>query len=802
MKPKKMSRISVIAICITMILSTALFGPMPKVSAQGSWMQTTDIDFEQNNLTTVRIMENGTPAYVELNEMTRFTWVDMGASGAPRARESFGMAYDEHNQVAVIFGGTYYDPMIGMTYLDDTWEYDYGTNTWTNITKPTRPPLRSDHDMAYDSENKVIVLFGGWFDNGITEPINYDDTWEYDVTTKDWNQVFPSPKPAGRDSHAMTYDSANKRVLLFGGISAGMVPNQYDDTWAYDASSDSWNQISTPTKPDKRFMHDMAYDSTNNLVVMHSGMAIQGMSLIKYLDTWEFDCNSDTWLETTDPSSPGYRIKHDMAFYTWDNATMVILFGGSGFGGHKDETWAYFAESPGFNWTKPSTLVSPSKRHGHGIVYDSANEFIILFGGSDSSGQVNDTWVLTSTQVYVDWGYMVSTDCDSGETVPPKPNWQIVSWNPVTQPAGTTLWILLANSTDGTNWGDFVGPDGTKFTFYDNPEGQYIWSGHNGKKHLRYIALFSSSNPFASPRLEDINLTWDLPPGRPPNLKVERDFISGDIVLDWSPTVGATEYHVYESQDRFAGWPWAILGTVSAPGTQFRHVGALTNGTMHYYIVRSSNGTDEGGNSTMGVKAHLSFSKNVIPNLTDINWLSLPYNSIYKKASDIASELTEAKIRVVGKWNPVKQKAITYTYAKGKWKGADFDIDPGEGIFIAGLQTDFDWIVTGTDSEISLGFTYYPNAKKNINWISVPYTGIYTSASSIVTDIEGSLLIPPTKIVEVGKWNRATQTSAKFYWDGGSWTGTDFTVDPGDGIYLQIISSFGWPITQITPPVP
>jgi len=794
----KLSRLFRIFICAMFVLPMVLVVPTPKASAQGSWTQTTDIDFGQNSLTDVRIVDMGVPAYVELNETERFTWVNMIASGAPRARESFAMAYDEHNQVAVIFGGTFYDPMIGTLYLDDTWEYDYGTNTWTNITKPTKPPARAYHKMAYDSYNKVIVLFGGWYNDDVAL-VTYGDTWEYDVTTKEWNKVFPSPKPPARDSHAMTYDSANKRVILFGGI--GNTPPPLSDTWAYDAGSDSWTHISTLPKPGARIRHDMAYDSTRNIIVLHGGLHPMTIPPTKYNDTWEFDCSSNIWTETVEPDSPGARFKHTMALYRWidENVTTILLFGGVGDSGYLGDTWTYIPFSPGTKWARLFPLASPSERQGHGMIYDSTNNVIVLFGGYDENSLLNDTWVFDSGNIYLGPGYMISALCDSGES-PPEPDWQLIYWNPISQPERTLIRIYLANSTDGENWGDFVGPDGTMSSYYDKPEGQSIWDGHDGKRYLRYSAWFHTTDQRISPKLKDITITWTTVATKPRNLKVERS-PPNDIALRWDLVPDAIEYRIYESQNRFL-WPWDLLGTVSASKTDFIHIGALTNGTTHFYIVRSFNGTFESDNSTMGVKTHLSFSKSADPELSDINWLSLPYNSIYKKASDIASELTKAKIRVVGKWNPAKQKAITYTYAKGKWKGVDFDINPGEGIFIAGLQQDFDWIVTGTDLTSTLSFTYYPRYKKNINWVSITYTGIYDSASSIVTDIEGSLLTPPIKIIEVGKWNPAIQTSEKFYWNGVQWTGTDFTVEPRDGIYFQIITSFEWPIKLLTPTVP
>jgi len=287
------------------------------------------------------------------------------------------------------------------------------------------------------------------------------------------------------------------------------------------------------------------------------------------------------------------------------------------------------------------------------------------------------------------------------------------------------------------------------------------------------------------------------PPAPPPNLWLERSGI--DIILHWDTVVGVLEYRIYEAVDRFTLWPWPLLDTSLT--NQYTAVGHGTDGSKHFYIVRAFN-SYESTNSTMGAKAHLSFIKPIDPNKTDINWLSLPYDCLYKKASDVANELNSTKIRMIGKWDPKKQRAIAYSYVKGKWKGPDFDINPGEGIFIAGIQLDFDWVVVGTDSEITLNFTFFSKHKKNINWISLPYTGVYNDATSIIVDIEGSLFTPPTRIVEVGKWNPVNQSSEKFYWDGSQWIGMNFNIEPGEGVYLEIIKSFDWTIELVTPTVP
>jgi hypothetical protein len=75
-----------------------------------------------------------------------------------------------------------------------------------------------------------------------------------------------------------------------------------------------------------------------------------------------------------------------------------------------------------------------------------------------------------------------------------------------------------------------------------------------------------------------------------------------------------------------------------------------------------------------------------------------------------------------------------------------------------------------------------------------------------VLDLEGALtgLGLNTKIGVVGKWDPASQSFITYFYDGDyeEWTGSDFTINPGDGISLFITSSFDWSVGIITPEVP
>jgi len=289
-----------------------------------------------------------------------------------------------------------------------------------------------------------------------------------------------------------------------------------------------------------------------------------------------------------------------------------------------------------------------------------------------------------------------------------------------------------------------------------------------------------------------------IPPLSPPGgLRVTRA-PPGDITLSWRAVGSATSYVIYSAASKFASWPWPQLGEV--PGITYTAAGHLSDGLSHFYIVRAKDATRTSANSTMGAKVPLSFPYD--PAKGNIHWFSLPYRSTYAKASDISTELTSTQISVVAKWNPAQQKPMLWYFLRGKWRGNDFTISPGDGLYI-GVKTSFTWIIVGTDGSVTLSFSLNPPSRGNVDWISLPYTSTYAYASDIVKHIEGS--IGPsanTKITEVARWDPATQTMIRYAWTVTGWSGTDFTIGPGDGIYLKIVADFTWTPNLITPEVP
>lgn len=299
------------------------------------------------------------------------------AAGTPEARSAHALTYDSERGTALLFGGK------ASAELGDTWERN-GT-AWVNVTPDVSPLARSAHALAYDSARDRAVLFGG-----SSAAAGYlDDTWEWNGGTKSWGLRPSNASPPARRGHALAYDSARGKAVLFGGVGATL----FADTWEWDGIT--WTDVTPGSSPLSRQGHALAYDSARERVVLFGGL----MGTTPLGDTWEWD--GSAWVNATPSTSPPARSGHSLAY---DSARKrVVLFGGSA---SLDDTW----EWDGTSWTDVTPAPSPSGRSGHRIVYDEARGRVVLFGGMIGDSALDDTWE------YHAFGGGCSTDdqCNTG----------------------------------------------------------------------------------------------------------------------------------------------------------------------------------------------------------------------------------------------------------------------------------------------------------------------------------------------------------------------------------------------------
>lgn len=265
---------------------------------------------------------DGTWAY----DLTTNAWADLKPTGTPPpARASQAMAYDPVANKLIVFGG--YD---GKTYYGDTWAYDLAGNAWTEL-KPAglAPAARQGHSLVYDPQSKKMILFGGY--DGAKQ---YGDTWAYDPAKNSWKDLKPKgDQPAARDSQAMAYDPDDKVMILFGGWST---TTQFADTWVYDPDKNSWTDLKpTGDSPAARALPQMTYDPGVKRLVLFGG----GTSSATFDDCWMFDYADRAWVPAAATGGPpSARAGHALVYNS--AAHVILLFGGSdGLGTYFNDLW-------------------------------------------------------------------------------------------------------------------------------------------------------------------------------------------------------------------------------------------------------------------------------------------------------------------------------------------------------------------------------------------------------------------------------------------------------------------------------
>jgi hypothetical protein len=281
-------------------------------------------------------------------------------------RNAHALAYDSDRGRVLLFGGADEGKVLG-----DLWEWD--GKTWQRLASEGPPP-RTFPALAYDRARRRLVLFGGnrvLFGDGAGRDTFLADMWEWYEGS--WHTVA-APAPPARSEAAMVYDSARRRLALFGGYhGTGAGRERFGDTWEFDGSV--WKRIETPRGPSPRNGAALAYDSGRGRVVLFGGSGGPNA------ETWEWD--GSLWVQVVAPAAGRYNsaMAYDMRL------EQVIRFGGWSGERREGDTWRY----DGRRW-EPAPGRGPEPRNHASMAYDERRGVLVLFGGHDGELVFGDTW--------------------------------------------------------------------------------------------------------------------------------------------------------------------------------------------------------------------------------------------------------------------------------------------------------------------------------------------------------------------------------------------------------------------------
>ena len=440
-------------------------------------------------------------------DYSRNAWSLRGRLSTPEPRIHLSMAYDDRDNLTLLFGG-----LDGIFEYNDTWLYDSSKNIWTRERPANPPAARHDTALAYDDFNGIFVLFGGM--SGTTQ---VNDTWTYNVSTNTWTQMQPQQSPPAGSGYVIAYDSSQHVSVLYGGRTDY---DFFNGTWTYDAGLDNWTDMNSTPSPPARDDGMMAYDSVDKVMIFFGGSGSGGVMT----DTWTYELGTNTWTEKNPVTAPPGRTDGAMAFDPVRG--LVMLFGGlDGSPGYGD-TWSYSVQ--GVNWLNVTPARSPSPRFGHDMVYDDATQVLVVFGGMDTTYR-GDTWLFGLGGRFTDGTY-TSQPRDTGGSA----YFGAITFDSAAS-AGETVRLQLRTGATQADLeaAAFVGPDGTAGTFY-TASGTWICSVHNGTRWLQSRAYLDSPNLLSTPELESVTVSYNLVQSLQLLSPVGGENWTGDRSINWS----------------------------------------------------------------------------------------------------------------------------------------------------------------------------------------------------------------------------------------------------------------------------
>jgi uncharacterized protein (TIGR03437 family) len=258
-------------------------------------------------------------------------WVQVPVEGAkPPARFGHTLIFDPARRRLVVFGGQ------AAGFFSDVWAFDLAQNTWQQLAGDNSGPSRRyGHSGIYDSARDRMVVSHGFTNSG-----RFDDTWAFNFASNTWQDLSPSgARPLRRCLHHAVHDAAGDQMFLYGGCASGFGPCPLGDLWSFDLAANRWTERTGQLKPPPREHYGMAFDAVRNRLVLFGGT---GGGLLN--DTWAYDPRANSWRQPPiSGDSPSPRYRHQTA-YASDRGN-IFFFGGLTNDGPTNELWML---GPGF----------------------------------------------------------------------------------------------------------------------------------------------------------------------------------------------------------------------------------------------------------------------------------------------------------------------------------------------------------------------------------------------------------------------------------------------------------------------
>lgn len=262
------------------------------------------------------------------------------------------------------------------------------------------------------------------------------------------------------------------------------------------------------------------------------------------------------WLELTLQNSPSPRAASATAYDPVSQK--IVLFGGFDASGHLNDTWTF----DGTNWAQVTTPLAPSARSNSGMAFDRVTRKLILFGGFDGANYLDDTWL---------WDGATSTWMQTSPNASPAPaTGPSLFTDPANGHVDTFGGFNMTNGYSDTTW-RWTGSTWKQLSTPTSPSGRGMAEAAYDPAH-KNVVLFggiAEVNPINTWTFDGSNWTQQFPTASPGDIMfggTAFDPILGQVILfgGWGGQNGSD----LNSTWAWDGINWTLLKPLRHPAAR------------------------------------------------------------------------------------------------------------------------------------------------------------------------------------------------------------------------------------------
>ncbi len=266
--------------------------------------------------------------------------------------------------------------MDGTQVLNDFWEYDPSTNTWTPLPPVPGPPRTEAIGFSIETNGKGYVGLGWSGNSGFP----YTDFYEFDPVANAWTAMPSFPSPLGGRRNAVSFTIGSRGYICSG------YDNDFQyskECWAFDPNGGDNNSWIQQASMGKGRIDAVAFAAAGKGYVLTGWQGNTAEPLFK--DFWAFDpaiAPNGQWTQKDD--FPGVARAHAVAFSFPAENRGFVSTGWSGANFQLSDLWEYNPTDE--IWTRKADLPQVKLRNAVGLAIEATNKAYVGAGGRTTQG--------------------------------------------------------------------------------------------------------------------------------------------------------------------------------------------------------------------------------------------------------------------------------------------------------------------------------------------------------------------------------------------------------------------------------